>query len=278
MQQRGAGKPGHQGSILDRVPEPPAAPAELVIGPVRTHRDAEREEDPRHQRPRPHPARPGRIDAAFDQRGHRKGERDREPDIAEIEHRRMHREANVLQHRVEVAALDRRARDAQKRIRGDEDEQIECSRDPALHRQHMRTQRQRQIVAESGDQAAEQRQDKHPEQHRSFVIAPHAGDLVEQRLHRVRILEHVDDGEIRHHVQHRQQRKRRRHEQQLRERTGASDIHQGMIAAARAEQRHGGLDQRQSKRQHQRVMPGFRDHFEAPCTGAAEAAAPGLAP
>ena len=59
---------------------------------------------------------------------------------------------------------------------------------------------------------------------------------------------------------------------------GARDIHQGMIAPARAEQRHGGLDQRQRERQHQRVMSGFRDHFEAPCAGAAEAAAPGLAP
>ena len=39
-----------------------------------------------------------------------------------------------------------------------------------------------------------------------------------------------------------------------------------------------GLDQRQSKPQHQRLMPGFRYHFEAPSTGAAEAAAPGLAP
>ena len=67
-------------------------------------------------------------------------------------------------------------------------------------------------------------------------------------------------------MQHRQRRERRRHEQQLRQRRGARDIHQGVIAAARAEQRHGGLDQRQCQRQHQRVMPGFRDHFEAPCS------------
>ena len=52
-------------------------------------------------------------------------------------------------------------------------------------------------------------------------------------------------------------------EQQLRQRGGARDIHQRMIAAARAEQRHGGLDQRQPERQHQRVMSGFRDHFDS---------------
>ena len=61
-------EPRHQGGILDRIPEPPAAPAELVIGPVRPHRDAEREEDPGGERPRPHEARPRRIDAALDQR------------------------------------------------------------------------------------------------------------------------------------------------------------------------------------------------------------------
>ena len=96
------------------------------------------------------------------------------------------------------------------------------------------------------------------------MIAPHAGDLVEQRLHRMRILEHVDDGEIRYDVQRHQRRERRGHEQQLRQRGGARDIHQGGIAPARAEHRHGGLDQRQRQRQHQRVMSGFRDHRDAP--------------
>ena len=33
MQERGAGQPGHEGGVLDRIPEPPAAPAQLVIGP-----------------------------------------------------------------------------------------------------------------------------------------------------------------------------------------------------------------------------------------------------
>ena len=180
----------------------------------------------------------------------------------------MHGEADVLQHGIEVATLDRRICDAQKRIRGDEDEQIERAGDPGLHRQHMRAQRARQIVAEGCDQAAKQRQDRHPQQHRSFVIAPDAGDLVDQGLHRVRIFEHVDDGEIRIDVQHHQRREREGHEQQLRQRRGARHVHQGNIAHARAGDRHGGLDQGQRERQHQRVMSGFGDHFDAPCIGA----------
>src|SRR3712207_2663200 len=51
MEQRRAGEPGHEGGVLDRVPEPPAAPAELVIGPVGAHGDAEREKTPGRQGP-----------------------------------------------------------------------------------------------------------------------------------------------------------------------------------------------------------------------------------
>ena len=74
----------------------------------------------------------------------------------------MHREADVLQHWIEVAALDRRIGNAQEGIRGNQDEQIECAGDPGLHRQHMGAQRQRQLVAEGRDHAAEQGQDRHP--------------------------------------------------------------------------------------------------------------------
>jgi hypothetical protein len=94
----------------------------------------------------------------------------------------VHGEADVLQHRVEVAPLDRRRHQAQERVRGEQDEQIERACDPGLHRQHMGAQRQRQVVAERGDQAAEQRQDRHPKQHRSFVVTPDAGNFVEQRF------------------------------------------------------------------------------------------------
>ena len=46
MEKRGSCEPRHEGGVFDRVPEPPAAPAELVVGPPRTHRDADRQEHP----------------------------------------------------------------------------------------------------------------------------------------------------------------------------------------------------------------------------------------
>ena len=57
----------------------------------------------------------------------------RKADIAEIEHRRMKREAGILQDRIEILALERRVGNARERIRGHEDEEIKRGRDPGLH-------------------------------------------------------------------------------------------------------------------------------------------------
>ncbi len=45
-------QPRHKRGVFYRIPEPPAAPAEFVIGPCGTEHNAERQENPRCQRPR----------------------------------------------------------------------------------------------------------------------------------------------------------------------------------------------------------------------------------
>ncbi len=97
VQERGSEQPWHEGGVLDRVPVPPAAPAEHVIRPPAAHCDADRQPAPRGQCPGPHPARPGSADPPLDQRGDRKRIGDRETDIAEIEKRRVEGETRVLQ-------------------------------------------------------------------------------------------------------------------------------------------------------------------------------------
>src|SRR5690606_17262802 len=87
--------------------EPPTTPAKLVVRPPGAKRDANGEKSPRGQRPRPHPARPGRIDAPLDQRGNGEGEGYRQADIAEIEERRMEGEPRILQQRIEPVAIER---------------------------------------------------------------------------------------------------------------------------------------------------------------------------
>ncbi len=121
MQQRGGDQPGHERRVFDRVPEPEPAPAKLVIGPPGPQRDADGQEQPGGQRPGPHPARPGGIDAALDQRGDGKGERHRKPDIAEVQERRMEGQAGVLQQRVQILPVHRRKFQPQERVRGEQD-------------------------------------------------------------------------------------------------------------------------------------------------------------
>ena len=65
VQQRRSCKPRHEGGILHRVPEPQAAPPELIVSPVGAHRDA-LSGRPRQQRPGPNPPRPGGIYPAFE--------------------------------------------------------------------------------------------------------------------------------------------------------------------------------------------------------------------
>ena len=84
MQQRGAKKPGHEAYILDRVPEPPATPAQFIIGPPRSKSDTGRKADPRGQCPRADPSGPRRIDATLQKSRNGKGKHDGEADIPEI--------------------------------------------------------------------------------------------------------------------------------------------------------------------------------------------------
>ena len=267
MKERRARDPRHQRCILDRIPEPPSAPAEFVIGPVRTHGDAERHEDPCGQDPRPRIARPGRIDAAFDQSGNGKRKRNRKADIAEIEERRMDREPDILQQRIEVASLGRRARDAQERIRARENKEIKRRRDPGLNAERIGAQARRQILAKGRDHRAEHAQDQHPEQHRAFVVSPHAREFVNKRHRRMRILEHIEHREVGADITGGQSREGDRNKNELRQGERPRRPGQHAVAKSNADQRHRALDERQAERQDQRVMSDLGDHCFLPCAG-----------
>ena len=85
------------------------------------------------ENPGPDPARPARIDAAFDQRGDGERKGHREADIADIEQRRMEGEAGILQHRIESVALGRRGREADEGVGRGDDEYHKGGGDCALH-------------------------------------------------------------------------------------------------------------------------------------------------
>ena len=66
VQERGADQPRHQRRVLDRVPSPVAAPAELGVRPARAEHDPDAEAQPRRQRERPHRAQPVAAEPARD--------------------------------------------------------------------------------------------------------------------------------------------------------------------------------------------------------------------
>ena len=94
----------------------------------------------------------------------------------------MDREADVLQHRVEILTLDRRRIQPRERIGGDQDEEQEGGRIQACTARTVACSDIGRFSAEGRNQRAEQRQDQHPEEHRALMIPPYSGDLVEQRL------------------------------------------------------------------------------------------------
>ena len=254
---------GMKRGVLDRVPEPPAAPAELVVGPVAAQRDADGEHDPGGQRPGPDPARPGGVDPALDQRGDGEGVGHREADIAEVEHRRVEGEARVLQDRVESRWPSAGAvAEAQERVRGEQHEGEEADRRSAPARDSTRARNASGRLAPNGGHGrAEQRQDPDPQHQRALVVAPGAADLVDQRLLRVPSSRTT----LRTEKSERDVRPDQRGEG---ERDGARTApappgprrRSGPGRAARRPTGQDLLDQRQAQGQHQRVMAELDDH------------------
>ncbi|GAB5377817.1 MAG: hypothetical protein AcusKO_42790 [Acuticoccus sp.] len=119
---------------------------------------------------------------ALDERGHGEGEHDRETNIAEIEQRRVERQTDVLQQRVEILAVERRWEDPLERVRGEQHERQEADADPRLNAQSSRFQRQWDVRPEQRDRSTEDSKDECPKQQRTFVASPRSCDLEDQRF------------------------------------------------------------------------------------------------
>ena len=248
MEKRRGDQPRHERGILYRIPEPPAAPAELVVGPPRAQRDSDGQEHPGGERPRTDPARPGGVDLAFDQSRRREAERNRKPDISEVEERRVERETGILKQRVQVVPVERRGFDPRERIGCEQHQRQERRGDRALHREDPRFQPRRKAAAEQRDQAAEQRQHQHPKQKRSFVVPPNAGELVEQRLRRMGVPRHQLDREVRRRERVGQRREGQGAKKEKRQGRRRPGVHPCAPAQACAGHRNNGLEQRRGQR------------------------------
>ena len=101
---------GSSAGVLDRIPAPEPAPAELLVGPQHPERQAERQEQPADHRPAPHRAQPRVVQVPGDQRRHAERIRDRHRHEPDVERRRVDRHVEVLEERVQPLAVGRRLR------------------------------------------------------------------------------------------------------------------------------------------------------------------------
>ncbi len=107
VEERGAGQPRQEAGVLDRVPRPVAAPAEDLVAPPGAEHDADGEEAPSDQRPAAGGDEPALAQPAGGEGGDGEGERDGEPDVAEVQHRRVDRHQGVvLQQRVRTGPVE----------------------------------------------------------------------------------------------------------------------------------------------------------------------------
>ena len=172
----------------------------------------------------------------------------------------MEGEAGVLQQRVEIAPVERRGIEPEERVGGGEDEDQEAEPDERLNGQHPGAEGGRQVAPEGRHGGAVDREDPDPEQHRALVIAPGAGELVEERLGRVRVVGDRDDREVGDDEGLHQTGEGGRDEDELRQSRRPRQRHQPRVADPRAERRRAGLHQRHRERQDQGVMADLRDH------------------
>ncbi len=196
VQQGGAEQPGQEGGVFYRIPEPPAAPAELVVGPPRAQHDAGGEKDPGAERPGATPVGHGAIQSARMERSHGEGEVDRKADVAEIEQGRVDDEADILQHGVEVAPLLRPRELAVKRAGEDQGIETEQADDQPHDGQYSSCDQRIDPLGAKGHQGAPQPQRKDEKEHGAFMAPPYRRQLEAQRQGAVGVLGHIAYGEI----------------------------------------------------------------------------------
>ena len=114
---------------------------------MRAEQLADAEKRPGGERPAARRDDPALVGAAREQRAHRERERDRQPDVAEIEHRRVGDHVRVLEARVESGAVgggDLRL----ERARDRDEQQREERSDDSEHRYRPRDDLSRRVAVE----------------------------------------------------------------------------------------------------------------------------------
>ena len=195
MQERGRGKPRHQRGVLDRIPRVVAAPAHLDVGPVRAEQLPEAEERPRGKRPPARRNEPALVGLAREHRAGRERERDRQPDIAEVQHRRVRNHVRVLEARRQPGPVERRRLRVERARDGDEHEREERG-DAAEHRDDPRGQVAQKLAVQRDGKRSVAGEHEQPQEQRPFLPAPKRAQRVGGRQRAVRVRGDIHEREV----------------------------------------------------------------------------------
>ena len=197
MDQGSARQPGQQRGILHWIPEPPAAPAQLVVGPPGAQGDTHGEKAPGDGGPGPGPTRPGRVHIACQQTGHGKSKGHRKAHITHVQHGRVNDQARVLQQRIQIRPVQREpGQDPIEGIGCEQHEQQEAHRDHAHHGQHPGDHVQGNAATQHPDHGRPAAQHPAPQQQRALVPTPYGGQPIGQRQRGVAVIGHIGHREV----------------------------------------------------------------------------------
>ena len=195
VQERRGDEPGHERGVLDGIPGVPAAPADLLVGPLGAEEDPDAEERPGGERPAPRDDDPALVHAPRGERRHGERERDRQPDVAEVEHRRVGDHVRVLEARVHPGAVGGSGLRGERA--GDRDEQEgEEERDARDDRHRPREHLAHEPPVERDGGRGGAGEHEQPEEERAFLPAPEGGERVAERQLAARRAGDVVEGEV----------------------------------------------------------------------------------
>ena len=260
MNQRSADQPRHERGVFHRIPEPPPAPTELVIGPPAAKGNTNGQKYPGKSRPGPGPAGPGRVEAAAKERcdGKRKGHR--ETHIADVQHRRVDGEARVLQQWIKVTPVQGRRHLAFERIGCQQQEKQKTDTDQPQNGEHPGHHLVWHAATEAGHGARPAAKDQQPKQQGALMRGPHARYPVKQGQIKIGIVGDVKDRKVMRYKCPGQAGIGDEHKQQLPAGSRFRNVHPGGDAPGGAGQRQCALDHRQAQRDDQSECADFRNH------------------
>jgi hypothetical protein len=173
----------------------------------------------------------------------------------------MDHHARVLQQRIEVAPVGRRREQAVERVRGEQHEGEEPGADETHDAEHARRHLLGEVGAEEAHRGHPDAEHQAPEEQRSFMAAPCAGDAVVQRQSAVRIQRHVLHGEVVGREGVDEAAEGECDEQRLPLRRRPSERHPCKVSASRPHKRERSLEQGDREGQRERELSELGNHL-----------------